>query len=322
MRRLLALAAILLASAAPGRAGVEECNAAGGGSVEELRAVLDLDSQQGSRLLQAFRDADGDLQRLRDAARGRGSVVSIDQLVAWQDALRGKIKDILHPNQLSQYESWLEKKRRLGDEYDKALFGLPNATELKLKLGLAAESLEKVQALADQAVADIRRKMAEMRAAGQGLPAIGDAVNALRSDALRRMAEGVASSEKLKFANYLKGWLKTPAEKLTRPEADRLDRIVKQLELADGAFSDRVQSLVAAILWHQEENAILRRGLGKELIMTLLQKRPEGEVWTALYEYGTLLDIHNRRIQALRDDLKAILTTRPIAKLVAEGVLE
>lgn len=316
------LAALLLAAASIAARASEESNRAGGGSVEELRAVLELDAQQGARLQTVYRDADADLQRLRGDARSRGAVVTIDQLVAWQDTLRQRIKDVLHPNQLSLYEAWIEKKRRLAEEYDKALFGLPNATELKLKLGYGAETLDKVQAIADQAVTDIRKRMAEMRGAGQPVAAIGDAVNALRTDALRKMADCGSSSEKLKFANYLKGWLKTPAEKLSRSEVDRLDRMMKQLELADGAMADRVQSLVAAILWHLEENATLRRGLGKELLMTLLQKRPEGEVWTALYEYGTLFDIHNRRIKALRDDLKAMLPTRPIAKLVAEGVLE
>lgn len=321
MKPLFATAFLALAAAATAFAG-EETSRAGGGSLEELRAVLELDGQQAGRVQAIYREGDADLQRLRDAARGRGAVVSIDQLVAWQDALRQKVKDALHPNQLSLYESWLEKKRRLGEEYDKSLFGLPNATELKLKLGYTAETLEKVQPIADQAVADIRKKMAEMRGAGQPVAAIGEAVNSLRTDAMRKMADCGTSSEKLKFANYLRGWLKTPAEKLSRPESDRLDRTMKQLELADGAMSDRVQSLVAAVLWHQEENSILRRGLGKELLMTLLQKRPEAEVWTALYEYGALFDIHNRRIKALREDLKAMLPTKPIAKLVAEGVLE
>lgn len=321
MKRFLAALVAVLAAAVPAAAG-EETSRAGGGSLEELRAVLELDGQQAGRIQTAYRDGDADLQRMRDAARSRGAVVSIEQLVNWQDGLRQRVKDALHPNQLSLYEAWLEKKRRLGEEYDKSLFGLPNATELKLKLGYTAETIEKVQPIADQAVADIRKKMAEMRSAGQTIAAIGDAVNALRTDALRKIAECGTSSEKLKFANYLKTWLKTPAEKLSRAEADRLDRTMKQLELADGAMTDRVQSLVAAVLWHQEENTTLRRGLGKELLMTLLQKRPEAEVWTALYEYGTLFDIHNRRIKALRDDLKAMLSTKPIAKLVAEGVLE
>ncbi|MCC6741570.1 MAG: hypothetical protein IT452_21205 [Planctomycetia bacterium] len=316
------VAALLLAVAALAAGASEEANRAGGGSFEELRAVLELDAQQGTRLQAVYRDADAELQRLRGDARSRGAVLTIDQLVTWQDGLRQRVKDVLRPQQLGLYEAWIEKKRRLGDEYDKALFGIPNATELKLKLGHAPETLDKVQAIADQAVADIRKRMAEMRGAGQPVAAIGDAVNGLRTDAMRKMADCGTSSEKLKFANYLKTWLKTPAEKLSRPEVDRLDRTMKQLELADGAMSDRVQALVAAILWHQEENATLRRGLGKELLMTLLQKRPEGEVWAALYEYGTLFDIHNRRIKALRDDLKSMLATRPIAKLVAEGVLE
>ena len=321
MRRFLAPAVLALLSALAVRAG-EETNRAGGGSAEELRAVLDLDSQQAARVQTVFRDADGELSTLRSGARSRGAAVTIDQLVGWQDGLRKRVKDVLHPNQLSLYEAWLEKKRRLGEEYDKALFGIPNATELKLKLGFAADTLEKVQTVADQAVADIRKKMADMRGAGQAISAIGDAVNEVRKDAVKKMGETASSAEKRKFADYLKTWVKVPAEKLSRPEGDRLDRILKQLELADGAATDRVQALVAAILWHQEENATLRRGLGKELLMTLLQKRPEAEVWTAIYEYGTLFDIHNRRIKALRDDLKAILPTKQIAKLVAEGVLE
>ncbi|MEK7468536.1 MAG: hypothetical protein AAB074_14085 [Planctomycetota bacterium] len=321
MKRFLAPVVLALLFAPGVRAG-EETNRAGGGSAEELRAVLDLDSQQAARVQTLFRDADGELAQLRAGARQRNAAVTIEQLVGWQDSLRKRIKDVLHPNQLSAYESWLEKKRRLGEEYDKALFGIPNATELKLKLGFAPETLEKEQVIADQAVTDIRRKMADMRGAGQSTAAIGDAVNEVRKEAVKKMGDAASSAEKRKFTEYLKTWVKVPAEKLSRPEGDRLDRIMKQLELADGAVTDRIQSLVAAVLWHQEENATLRRGLGKELLMTLLQKRPEGEVWTAIYEYGTLFDIHNRRIKALRDDLKALLPTKQIAKLVAEGVLE
>lgn len=321
MRRLLVPVVLALLSALAVRAG-EETSRAGGGSAEELRAVLDLDQQQAGRVQSLFRDAENELLQMRSGARSRGAAVTIEQLVGWQNGLRQRVKDALHPNQLSIYESWLDKKRRLGEEYDKALFGVPNCTELKLKLGYAPETLEKVQVIADQAVADIRKKMAEMRTAGQPTAAIGDAVNELRKDAVKKMGEAASSAEKRKFTEYLKTWVKVPAEKLSRPEGDRLDRIMKQLELTDAGVTDRVQTLVAAVLWHQEENATLRRGLGKELLMTLLQKRPEAEVWTALYEYGTLFDIHNRRIKALRDDLKALLPTKQIAKLVAEGVLE
>jgi hypothetical protein len=101
-----------------------------------------------------------------------------------------------------------------------------------------------------------------------------------------------------------------------------MDRVLKGLDLGDTALGDRVKTLVAAVMWHQEENAQLRRSLAKELIGTLLQKKPEAEVWRSLYEYGALVDIHNRRIKALRDDLKAMLPTKQIAKLVTEGILE
>ncbi|KAF0245589.1 MAG: hypothetical protein FD180_1457 [Planctomycetota bacterium] len=321
MRRFLVPVLLALIQALAVRAG-EETNRAGGGSAEELRAVLELDSIQAGRVQTLYRDADGELQQLRTGARQRNGAVTIEQLVGWQTGLRQRVKDVLHPNQLSLYEAWLEKKRRLGEEYDKSLFGVPNATELKLKLGFAPDTLEKVHGIADQAVVDIRRKMSEMRAAGQSVSSIGDAVNELRKEAVKKMGEAASSAEKRKFTDYLKTWVRIPAEKLSRPEGDRLDRIMKQLELADGAVTDRIQSLVSAVLWHQEENATLRRGLGKELLMTLLQKRPESEVWTAIYEYGTLFDIHNRRIKALREDLKALLPTKQIAKLVAEGVLE
>jgi hypothetical protein len=321
MKRFLAPVLLALCSTLPVRASEETCRA-GGGSAEELRAVLELDSQQATRVQGLYRDADNELAQLRAGARSRNAAVSIEQLVAWQVALRQRVKEALHPNQVSLYDAWLEKKRRLGDEYDKSLFGVPNVTELKLKLAFAPETLEKIQAIADQVVLDIRKKMAEMRIAGRPTAEIGDAVNELRKEAVKKMGDASSSAEKRKFQDYLKTWVKVPAEKLSRPEGDRLDRILKQLELTDAGLTDRVQSLIAAVLWHQEENATLRRGLGKELLMTLLQKRPEAEVWTAIYEYGTLFEIHNKRIKALRDDLKALLPTKQIAKLVAEGVLE
>lgn len=319
--RLLRAALPLVLLAATARAS-DETNRMAGGSMEELRAVLDLDAAQFRSLQTAFQNGDADLQRTRDTARNRGAVPTIDALIQVQDNLHKTIKDILHPNQLSLYEAWLEKKRRLADEYDKALFGIPAVTEIKLKLALSSETLEKMQKVADQAVTDIRKKIFDLRSAGAAMAAIGDSVNEIRQAAVAEMGKFATMAEKRKFVDYLNTWNKTPEDKLSRGELDHLDRVMKGLDMADGVLSDRVKALVAAILWHQEESGVLRRGLGKELALTLVQKKPEAEIWAALYEYGTLFDIHARRIKALRDDLQGAMPTKQIAKLVSEGVLE
>jgi len=319
-RRLLAL--FLFAAAGSGVGAGEETNRAAGGGQEELRAVLEMDASQTDRLRTAFRAADQEFQRMRDGARARGGQPAIEELIAWQDRLRDAVRGVLNPNQVSRYDGWLERKRRLGEEYDKALFGIPTPTELKVKLGFSPETLDKEQKIADEGVDSIRRKMVEMRTSGSTVDEIGSAVNDLRKETIRKEIEAASGAEQRKIRDWLKTWLKAPAEKLSRTEFDRLERVMKGLELADGAQSGRIQALVASVLWHMEENAGLRRGLGKELVMAILRQKGDAEVWVAIYEYGTLIDIHARRIKALRDDLKATLPTKQIAKLVAEGVLE
>ncbi|MBI2920776.1 MAG: hypothetical protein HYY18_06785 [Planctomycetes bacterium] len=315
MKRLFATALLFACVAIRARAG-EDVNRMAGGGIEELRAVLELDAAQADRLRNAMRTAETDYARLR-ATRA-----TVEELVNWQEGLRGRVRAILTPQQAEKYDAWLERKRRLGDEYEKALYGLPVLTELKLRASLSPESQLKMQPVADEAVKGIKARMAAMRGAGANLNDIGLAVNELRKEFIRKMVEAASKDDLRKIREYLKIWVKTPAEKLTRVEQDRLERVMRQLELADGAQSDKVRSLVSSALWHLEECNSLRRGLGKELLMLILSRKADAEMWISIYDYTTLIDIRTRRVRAVREDLKAALPTKQIAKLVAEGILE
>jgi len=320
MRPLRALAlSVLLATAAT--AGVET-NAAAGGSVEELRAVLGLDPQQADRLRQLFSDAEMDLERRRDQARSRGTVVPIDDLVAWQSALRERVRSSLGAAQQPVFDGWMARKASLAREYDRALFGIPMPTELKLRLSLSPETTAKMMTAADESLAKIREAISQLRAQGRPLGEIGEAVNEHRKDAIRKMLEAATSTEQRRIRDWLKTWFKPAADKLPGTERDRLDRVMKSLDIADGATGGRTQELVAGILWHMTEADSLKRSLGKDLLMAILRSKAEVDVWISLHEHRAVIAVHQARLRELRGDLQDQMPTRQVAKLVAEGVLE
>lgn len=295
---------------------------AAGGGVEELRAALDLEAPRVEKLRALFAEAEKDSEGIRKTAREKGADAARDQRDAWQKQLREKVKAVLSDLQKARYDDWLARKDRLAAEFDKALFGIPTVTEMKLKLSISAETAEKMQRAADNGIEKIRKKVIDLKSANAKQEEIAQAVNQLRRETIERMIESTSGTEQKRVKEFIKSWLQTPEAKLSKTERERLGRVMKTLQLKDAELEKKVRSLVAAVLMHHEENTWLRRGLGKELIMAVVKAKKDADIWITLSEYGALVDIHTRRLESLGEDLKNVLSTKQVAKLVAEGILD
>jgi hypothetical protein len=320
-RAQVAILAAVLCAASAALAG-EESHRAAGGCTEELRAALELDAPQAGRLRTLLREADGDLARIRGEALRNGSEPSRQRLVEWQDRLRARVKEILRPQQLPKYDDWIAFKVRLAGEYDKGLFGLPCATEIKLRASVPAASAEKLRSVLDEGVGRMQAKILELKTAGVTTAEIAAAINDLRKETFIKLVDTLAGGEQRKLREWLTGWLKSPEDKLAATDRDRIEHVMKQLELGENAPAARIRTLIQAVMWHDQEASSLRKSLGKDLVLSLMRAKTDLDMWVSIHEHGALIETHNRRLKALRADLKEEVTTKQVAKLVAEGILE
>lgn len=292
---------------------------AAGGSVEELRAVLDLDAEQVRNLKSFFDRAEQQYDEVRKAFRDQGGQAALDKEKAWEEKVREDVKKLLKDTQRGRYSEWLAFKRRLASEYDKALFGIPMVTELKLRLDLGSDSVKRLQRISDDGIDRIQARVKDLKNAKAPVEEIAKAVNEIRKSTIESMIE--ASTDQKKLKEFVKAWLQAPEAKLAKADKDRLGRLMKTLAI-DGDLEKRIRAKIAAILMHQADVAALRKGLGKELLMLVLRTKAEAEVWEAFHEHSALIGVHEKRLKSLYEDLKADLPTKQIAKLVSEGIVE
>lgn len=314
VRRLIG--AVLLLSSTAARAGDEIAQAAGG-NAEELRAVLALDANQFRDLQLRLTQGAKEYESIRTTLQEKGANAALDERKAWGDRLRGRVREVLTDSQRGRYDAWLEFKRRLAGEYDKALFGIPTVTEMKLRLELPPESVRKMQRASDQGAQKIEERVRKFKDEKASPDDIAKAVNELRRSTIEKMIESVSGAEQKRVKEFVKSWLQTAEAKLAKATRDRLVRTLKTLEAPE-----RVRARLAAVLLHQEETIGLRRGLGKELVLLVLRAKSDAEVWETFHEYTALIAVHTKRLESLYADLKADLPTKQIAKLVSEGILE
>ncbi|MBI2901064.1 MAG: hypothetical protein HYY17_12835 [Planctomycetes bacterium] len=303
-------------------AGGDEVVRAAGGNVEELRAVLGLDAAQVRDLRARLARAGTDYESVRTAMREKGAAAALEAARAWEKGVRDSVRGILADPQKPRYDDWLAFKRRLAGEYDKALFGIPPVTEMKLRIGLGAEAVRKMQRASDDGLAKIQDRVLKMKDGRAEAEAIAKAVNDLRRTTIEAMIESVAGAERKKVKEYVKTWLQTAEAKLAKADRDRLVRVLKALAVADGEQEKRLRARLAAVFLHQQELADLRRGMAKELLMAVLKAKPEADIWEAIDEHGALIDVHVRRLSSLYEDVKADLPTKQVARLVSEGIIE
>lgn len=320
MRKLSVLVA-LLATAVTGY-GDEELYKGLGGSVEELRVVLDLNPAQVQDLRSLLEEAREEYEGIRAAARARGVEEASRQRRAWQDRLSRRVREFLSESQGELYEEWLDFKQRLSHEYDKALFGLPTVTEMKLRIGLAKEDADRMQQEADEGIEKIRGTLLELKRSGAEPQQLARELNLLRRETIEAMIEGASTPAQNKLKAFVKQWLQPPEDKLSKARRGQLGRLMKALAVEQAAEEKRIRNLVAAVLMHQAETRGLRKGMGKQVLMAVVRAKKEREAWIAMNEYGALIAIHDRRRDMLSEKLKATLSTKQLAKLVAEGIIE
>lgn len=303
--------------------GEEDVFRAAGGRVEELRAVLDLTPAQVKDLSSLIEKARNDQDAISKLAREKGIEAAREARRDWHSRIRSSISGLLkEAGQKYRYADWLDKKQHLEDEYEKAVFGLPPVSELKLHAGLPGAVTDAIQKLADEGVAGIRKKVSEFKTAAPDPEEVAKAVNELRRNIIEQMIRRCPKEHQKRLTEYIKTWLQSGESKLSKPEHERLSRIMKALAPQDQAADKRTRSLVASVLMHQEEQLWLKRSMAKEVLVALLRPKREADVWTALNEYGALLEVHRRRLQFLSGEMKACLGTKDLGKLVAEGILE
>lgn len=261
----------------------------------------------------------GDL-RVKGSEQGFGALG--EEYPKWQEGARDRLRQLLRPEQRVFYDAHLAKKRRLAAEYEKSLFGIPPVTELKLRLALDDAAVEPMYRAADAGIEAIRKRVTDLRKQAAKPEDLARAVNDERRIVIERMIESVKGGAQSRVKEYVKDFLRTPEAKLTRADKATLDRLQKGLDVKDAARQQSSRRLLAAILMHKFEIALLRHGQSKDLITMIVTRRPEADMWVRMAEYTALVSIHERRLRDLNSDAKSYFTSQEIARLVSEGALE
>ena len=293
-----------------------------GGRVRELRAVLGLNPAQEKDLAELFESLKKDSDEFRAKVKDKGADAVRPEFEKWQDEARAQFIKMLTVEQQAKFAAYRAKKKRLSEEFDKALFGIPPVTELKLRVGLEDPAIGGMAAAADAAVDAIRKKVSDLRKDKAKQEDLSKAVNEERKSGIEKMIAAAPAGAQPKIRQYIKDYLRTPVDKLAKADHDKLDRTLKMLDLKDPEKEKSAQRLVAAILMHRAEEDALRKGMAKDLVVLILTKKNEAEMWQRMNEYQALIDIHGRRLKDLYNDAKSVFTSAEIAKLVSEGVIE
>ncbi len=321
MRQVIAVLG-LLAMAGPA-VTEEEVYRAAGGRIEELRAALDLTPDQVKEvgtIIEKARMGQDDLSKI---AREKGMDALRDARLKWNAELRGTISGHLKDaSQKYRYADWLDRKRCLEEEYDKAVLGLPPMTDIKLHTGLPSTVTDPLQKVADEGVQAIRKKLTALKAAKADSEEIARTVNDMRRSAIELLIKSCPKEHQKKLKDHIKLWLQSAESKLSKPEHERLARIMKSLAPQDPAVEKKSRVLLASILMHQEEQLWLRRGRARDILVAVLRSKREADIWTALNEYGAMTEVQQRRLRFLAGEARALFGTKELGKLVAEGILD
>jgi len=300
----------------------EELVATLGGHIRELKAVLGLSGQQEKSLSDLFTSLVKDVEAYRVKMRDKGRDAVKPEYETWQSKAREGVRGLLQQAQIVKYDQYVQRKRVLANEYEKALFGFPPVTELELRLGLQEEVAAAMHKAADAAVEAVRQEVKQQKAKSATQADLAKAINEHRKKGIERMLEAAAGPFQPKVKQYFKEYLRTPIDKLSKADRARVDRTLKGLEIKESDREAQARRHIAAIFMHRAENDALRRGMGKELLILVLTKRNEAEMWMRMNQYKALTRIHDRRLKDLYGDALSLFTSPEIAKLAAEGVIE
>lgn len=318
---LIALAA-LSAGAASAFGQEERPDRLIGGSVEELGAVLGVQGQQRTTLQAVYDETSSKYRDVLKTVRDQGLTGAKADLDKLREDCRKRVSDLLLPNQRPTYETLLKRKDALATEYEKALFGLPPVTGLRIKLALNESDCAAMQKVNDKAVETISKKVVEMSNAKTETDKIVTAVNDLRKQALTDLMAAAPKGMEAKIRDAVYNYIKPVEEKLTPKERDQLDKVMKAFDAKDKERVAEIRRKVASIYMHRAEMAPLSKTMLSELGKIMLNKKKEPELWLRLDDYKTLLDIHRQRIEALQGDLRATTSTKELYKLVSEGIVD
>ncbi len=322
MGRLIA-AALALACPAAAAAQDPDLDRLMGGTQGELRAALQLTEDQCDKVRKLYVTLGEKLADLRKAAKAKGVDAARDDFRKLQGDAVGEMKKILAGRQVEAYAELLKRKDDLAGEYEKALFGIPPVTEMKIKLGLPPEDCRIMQKVADDGVDRIRQKIVELKDKKHLPSQITEAVNELRKECITKMVEACSKPSQKKVKEHIRWYLGEVEAKLSKPDVDRLSRTANALAIKDEDARKDVRRRIAAVLMHKAEIAWGTKSLVREVVMLMVGgAKAEGNIWERMSEYGTLNDIHRRRLRDLQDDLKQILGGKEIGRLVSEGIVE
>lgn len=293
-----------------------------GVKLRELSAVAVLLPAQEKPVADLVEALSKELGELRAKASEQGLGAMGEEYLQWQERARDRLRQLLRPEQRALYDAHLARKKRLAAEFDKSLFGIPPVTELKLRLALDDAAAEPLYRAADAGVDAIRKRVTDLRKQAAKPEDLVRAVNDERRTAIERMIECVKGGQQAKVKDYVKDFLRTPEAKLMRADKATLDRLQRGLDIKDATRQQSARRLLAAILMHRFEVALLRHGQSRDLITMIVTRRPEAEMWVRMAEYTSLISIHERRLRDLNSDAKSYFTSQEIARLVSEGALE
>ena len=201
----LILLSVALAGLSAGPAFAQDDVARGaGGCIEELRAVLELEPAQLKTLRAIFSESRSEFETVKKGAQEKGTDAGRQARKEWQARLRERVRGTLTAGQTKRYEEWLERKDRLAREYDKALFGIPTTTEMKLRLNLPADAADRMYRASDAGIEGIRKRLLELK--GQQAPDedIARSVNEQRKALLDKLPEAAGTAVQGRVRDYIK----------------------------------------------------------------------------------------------------------------------
>ncbi len=278
-----------------------------GGTVDRLKEKLSLKEDQVKKLQEIYDKTKEGLDEINREGRWQ-------EMREFRESARKSVREMLDEDQNKQYETLTRSSNPMGGFGGNFGFGDISTDELKRRLGLSDEQVEKISRIREDSREKTAKMWEGMRDGGNWQGAMQD-WSALRSETNENIKAELNDDQKKKYDELLND---RSAGRIS--PGQRAERLVKEM-LVEQARVESVTSGLTRVIELQRDLDARVDTLNRELREMIRKEISEEEVSKKLAAYREERKKLENAVDEAESKLRELLTKSQEARLVSEGLL-